>query len=126
MSYQPLDIDLSGHVALVTGANSGMGKATARELGRMGAEVILGCRSRQRGEAARNEITESIGGAALTVMEVDLASLASVRSLPLRSPTASRSWTCSLTTRPLPCRNARSHPKASSAIGRPTCSDPTY
>ena len=45
MSYRPLDVDLSGRVALVTGANSGMGKETARELARMGAEVILGCRS---------------------------------------------------------------------------------
>lgn len=78
MSYHPLDVDLSGRLALVTGANSGMGRETARELARMGAEVILGCRSRQRGDVARNAITESTGVTAVAVMDVDLSSLASV------------------------------------------------
>jgi retinol dehydrogenase-14 len=77
---KPLDVDLSGRVALVTGANSGMGKETARELARMGADVILGCRSRQRGEAARQEITDSTAATAATVMDIDLSSLASVRA----------------------------------------------
>lgn len=77
---KPIDADLSGRVALVTGANSGMGKETARELARMGAEVILGCRSTQRGEAARTEITDRTGAMAVTVMNVDLSSLASVRA----------------------------------------------
>jgi NAD(P)-dependent dehydrogenase (short-subunit alcohol dehydrogenase family) len=67
-------------VALVTGANSGMGKETARELTRMGAEVILGCRSTGRGEAARREIMETTGSREVTVMPVDLSSLASVRA----------------------------------------------
>lgn len=75
---KPLNVDLSGRVALVTGANSGMGKETARELARMGAEVILGCRSTQRGDAARTEITDSTGATAVTVMEIDLSSLRSV------------------------------------------------
>jgi NAD(P)-dependent dehydrogenase (short-subunit alcohol dehydrogenase family) len=57
-----------------------MGKETARELARMGAEVILGCRSRQRGEAARQEIIESTETTAVTVMEIDLSSPASVRA----------------------------------------------
>ena len=80
MSYRPLDVDLSGRVALVTGANSGMSKETARELARMGAEVILGCRSTQRGEAARTQITESTGTTAVSVMAIDLSSLASVHT----------------------------------------------
>jgi NAD(P)-dependent dehydrogenase (short-subunit alcohol dehydrogenase family) len=46
VSYRRLDVDLSARVTLVTGANSGMGKETARELARMGAEVILGCQQR--------------------------------------------------------------------------------
>jgi NAD(P)-dependent dehydrogenase (short-subunit alcohol dehydrogenase family) len=80
VSYKPLDIDLTGRVALVTGASSGMGKETARELARMGAEVVLGCRSAERGEAARSEIAASTGATALRVMEVDLSSPASVRA----------------------------------------------
>ncbi len=77
---KPLDVDLSGRVALVTGATSGMGKETARELARIGAEVILGCRSRERGEATRSEITDSTGATAVTVINLDLSSLASVRA----------------------------------------------
>jgi NAD(P)-dependent dehydrogenase (short-subunit alcohol dehydrogenase family) len=80
MTYQPLDVDLRGHVALVTGASSGMGKETARELARMGADVILGCRSTQRAELARKEITDSTGATPVTVMAIDLSSLASVRA----------------------------------------------
>ena len=79
MSYQPLRVDLSGRVALVTGANSGMGKETACELARMGAAVVLGCRSTERGEAARKEIIASTRATTVTVMEVDLSSMASVR-----------------------------------------------
>lgn len=80
MRYQPFDSDLSGKVALVTGANSGMGKETARELARMGAGVILGCRSIERGEAAANEITATTGNNSVAVMAVDLSSLASVQA----------------------------------------------
>ena len=65
MGYRPFEVDLSRRVGLVTGANSGMGKETARELARMGAEVILGCRSTVRGEAARAEIMETTGRSGL-------------------------------------------------------------
>lgn len=80
MGYRPLGVDLSGRVALVTGANGGMGKETARELARMGARVILGCRSPSRAEDARRDIVDSTGGSAITVLPVDLSSLASVHA----------------------------------------------
>lgn len=80
MGYCPFDVDLSGRVAVVTGANSGMGKETARALARMGAEVVLACRNRARGESAGNEIIATTGNDRVTVMPVDLASLASVRT----------------------------------------------
>jgi NAD(P)-dependent dehydrogenase (short-subunit alcohol dehydrogenase family) len=80
VASKPLDIDLSGRVALVTGANRGMGKETARELARLGAEVILGCRSIERGEAAAGEIAATAGNRTVAAMELDLSSLASVRA----------------------------------------------
>ena len=43
---------LAGKVAIVTGANSGLGKASALALAQMGASVVMLCRNRQRGEAA--------------------------------------------------------------------------
>jgi NAD(P)-dependent dehydrogenase (short-subunit alcohol dehydrogenase family) len=46
----------------------------------MGAQVILACRSKERGEAAANEIADTTGTTAVSVLEVDLSSLASVRS----------------------------------------------
>jgi retinol dehydrogenase-14 len=80
LAYRPLEVDLYGRVAVVTGANRGMGKETARELARMGAQVILACRNRERGEAAAAEIVATTGRSDVTVMEVDLSWPDSVRS----------------------------------------------
>jgi len=48
--------DMSGTVCVVTGANSGIGKATATELARLGARVVMVCRDEARGRDARAEI----------------------------------------------------------------------
>jgi hypothetical protein len=93
--YRPCDVDLAGHVALVTGANSGMGTATAREIARIGAQVILRSCGTARGEAAANEIVETTGRHRVTVMAVDRSSLAAVRAVRVRSLSHVRSWTCS-------------------------------
>jgi retinol dehydrogenase 14 len=80
VAYRPLEVDLSRRVAVVTGANRGMGKETARELAGLGAHVILACRNRERGEAAAAEIGATTGRGGVTVIGLDLSSLASVRS----------------------------------------------
>jgi len=81
MKWTAEDIpDLSGRTALVTGANSGLGFATALELARHGAEVFLACRSRPRAEAAASSIRAEVRDAALELLDLDLADLASVRA----------------------------------------------
>jgi NAD(P)-dependent dehydrogenase (short-subunit alcohol dehydrogenase family) len=66
-------------IAVVTGANSGLGKVTARELAGAGFKTILACRSRQRGETAAEEIMDEVPAAELQVVQVDLSDLEQVR-----------------------------------------------
>jgi NAD(P)-dependent dehydrogenase (short-subunit alcohol dehydrogenase family) len=70
---------LDGKVAIVTGANTGIGKATARGLAELGANVILACRDLAKAEAARVEIRDSTRNDAVEVMHLDLADTRSVR-----------------------------------------------
>jgi NAD(P)-dependent dehydrogenase (short-subunit alcohol dehydrogenase family) len=71
--------DQTGRTAVVTGANSGLGLVSARELARAGASVVLACRNVRKGDAAAAEIGAAVPGARLEVAELDLSSLASVR-----------------------------------------------
>jgi NAD(P)-dependent dehydrogenase (short-subunit alcohol dehydrogenase family) len=71
--------DQSGRVAVVTGANSGLGLVTARELARAGAKVVFTARDQAKADGARAEITKSVPGADLDPRILDLASLDSVR-----------------------------------------------
>ena len=71
--------DIKGRTALITGGNSGIGLATATELARRGAEVVLTSRDPIRGRSAADAI-EAETGRAVTPMVLDLASLAAVRS----------------------------------------------
>ncbi len=72
--------DQHGRTAIVTGANSGLGLVTARELARVGARVVVACRNTGKGDAARREIEAAVPGAVLEVSELDLSSLASVHA----------------------------------------------
>jgi NAD(P)-dependent dehydrogenase (short-subunit alcohol dehydrogenase family) len=69
----------AGRRALITGANSGIGYHAALELARKGAHVLLGCRDRRKGDAALARLRAEIPDAAVEVVVIDLASLASVR-----------------------------------------------
>lgn len=71
--------DQAGRTAVVTGANSGLGLVTARELARAGARVVVACRNTDKGAAAAKSIEAAAPGAAVEVEALDLASLESVR-----------------------------------------------
>ncbi len=72
---------MTGKICLVTGANSGIGKETARGLAQMGARVVLVCRNRQKGEAALADIRRDTASSELDLLVADLSSLGSVRVL---------------------------------------------
>ncbi|HEX7507867.1 MAG TPA: SDR family NAD(P)-dependent oxidoreductase, partial [Polyangia bacterium] len=62
-------------ICIVTGGNSGIGKATVDGLARRGATVVIACRDADRGQAALREITANSGSTDLHLMQLDLASL---------------------------------------------------
>jgi len=72
---------MQGKICMVTGANSGIGKATALELAQMGATVVMVCRDRARGEEARSEITTKSRNNAVDLLQADLSSQQSIRQL---------------------------------------------
>ena len=72
--------DLHGHIALVTGANSGLGFETTRALAAKGATVVMACRDQEKGRKAKTAIEESVPGASLELMALDLSSLAAIRA----------------------------------------------
>lgn len=70
---------IDGKIVIVTGANTGLGKATATELAKRGGKIYLACRSEERGLAALNDIKEASKSESLYFMQLDLASLDSIR-----------------------------------------------
>jgi NAD(P)-dependent dehydrogenase (short-subunit alcohol dehydrogenase family) len=73
--------DLSGKLAVVTGANSGLGFGLAKRLAAADADVVMAIRSKAKGEAAIAEIRREVPAAKLSIKQLDLASLESVAAL---------------------------------------------
>ncbi len=71
---------LDEKVVIVTGANSGIGKQLAANLARLGAHVVMACRSISRGQAARESLLSSFRHSSLEVMELDQSNLESIET----------------------------------------------
>jgi len=70
---------MKGKVVLITGASSGIGKETALGLAKMGTSLVLVCRDREKGEAAKEEITKATGNASIELLLADLLPQREVR-----------------------------------------------
>jgi NAD(P)-dependent dehydrogenase (short-subunit alcohol dehydrogenase family) len=73
--------NMSGRICMITGASSGIGKAAALELARLGATVVLVCRDRNKGESVVDEIVRMHGNRTVDLFIADLSSQESIRSL---------------------------------------------
>lgn len=74
-----MTVSMNKRICLVTGSTSGLGEATARGLAALGAHVILACRDVKRGLVIADSIIMTTGNRNIDILQVDLASLASIR-----------------------------------------------
>ena len=107
--------DLTGRTVIVTGATSGVGRATADALVGAGARVVLAVRNQAKGDAVATELRAGRTGAAVEVRVLDLADLSSVRAFAaevleregerLAARAAHASWIATITDLPFaePC-----------------------
>jgi NAD(P)-dependent dehydrogenase (short-subunit alcohol dehydrogenase family) len=72
-------MNLDNKVCLVTGANSGIGKVTARELARQGAQLFMLCRNEERAKSARRDIVNETGNENIEIILADFARQSEVR-----------------------------------------------
>ncbi len=72
---------MSPKICLVTGANGGIGRAAATALAGRDATLVLACRDRERGQAARAGIIAATGNQSVDVLQVDLSEQRSVRAM---------------------------------------------
>lgn len=71
---------LTHKTILITGANSGIGKAAALQLAQLGAHVIMACRNLDRGQKALEDVRKASGSDTVELMQVDMASQKSIRA----------------------------------------------
>ena len=71
--------NMKGKTCIITGSNSGIGKATAIGIAKLGARVVMACRNPKRAEEARSQIIEETGNELIDLMIVDLSSQESIK-----------------------------------------------
>uniref|UniRef100_A0A672HBI2 Si:dkey-94e7.2 n=1 Tax=Salarias fasciatus TaxID=181472 RepID=A0A672HBI2_SALFA len=71
---------LDGKTVIITGANTGIGKETARDLARRGARIVMACRDLERAEEARTDILEDTGNENVVIRKLDLSDTKSIRA----------------------------------------------
>ncbi|XP_027860890.1 retinol dehydrogenase 12-like [Xiphophorus couchianus] len=71
---------LDGKTVIITGANTGIGKETARDLARRGARIVMACRDMERAEEARTDILEDTGNENIIIRKLDLSDTKSIRA----------------------------------------------
>ncbi|TKS87880.1 Retinol dehydrogenase 12 [Collichthys lucidus] len=71
---------LDGKTVIITGANTGIGKETARDLARRGARIVMACRDLERAEEARTEVLEDTGNENVVIRKLDLSDTKSIRA----------------------------------------------
>ncbi|NVM00880.1 MAG: SDR family oxidoreductase [Candidatus Helarchaeota archaeon] len=73
--------NMNGKICMITGSNSGIGKATAIGLAEMGATIIMVCRNTDRGEKAKKEIIDKTSNTSIDLLLADLSSQQAIRNL---------------------------------------------
>uniref|UniRef100_A0A671MZ78 Retinol dehydrogenase 12-like n=1 Tax=Sinocyclocheilus anshuiensis TaxID=1608454 RepID=A0A671MZ78_9TELE len=73
-------VRLDDKTVIITGANTGIGKETARDLAKRGARVIMACRDLEKAEAARKELIEDSGNQNIVANKLDLSDTESIRA----------------------------------------------
>ena len=74
-----MQYELKDKVIIITGANSGIGKAASIQLAKLGATVVMACRSKERGIQALDEVLQKAQSSKVVLMEVDMSSRTSIR-----------------------------------------------
>lgn len=72
---------MSGKTVIVTGANSGIGRAASMGLAKLGADLVMVCRNREKGESARAEIARASGNSSVELVACDLSIMSNIRRL---------------------------------------------
>ena len=72
------DQSMAGRTVIVTGANTGLGKETVKQLHKMGSNVILACRDAKKGQAVAEQLARQKSSGSITVLELDLANFDSI------------------------------------------------